>query len=159
MVHENLVTHLYEYTYGSSLMDTGPPAPFQVDGNFGGIAGMAEALLQSHETVSSPGQNGTQAHLLRLLPALPKAWGQGSGGYAKGLLARGGFEVDISWSSTGKLISANITSKLGNDAYVVYGGHDVTPIKIAGVCSGDRVLLKSTLGQTYLVTPKQTEPS
>lgn len=154
MVHDNLVIHLNAYTYASSLMDTGPPAPYQVDGNFGGIAGMAEALLQSHETMSPPGGNATKSYLLRLLPALPKAWGQGDGGYVKGLLARGGFEVDISWSSSGTLVSANITSKLGNEVYVTCGGHNITAINIAGVGSGEQVLLRSAQGKTYSVVPQ-----
>jgi len=92
--------------------------PFQIDGNFGSTAGIAEMLLQSHETYSDPASPAADRYVLDLLPALPSAWADGS---VHGLCSRGAFTVDLTWKD-GRLASAAVTSTGGTDCRVQYGG-------------------------------------
>ena len=80
--------------------------PFQIDGNFGGTAGVVEMLLQSHLS------------FIHLLPALPEAWQEGS---IKGILARGGFVIDIFWLD-GQLSKVAVHSLSGRNCRIFYQG-------------------------------------
>ena len=91
-------------------------APFQIDGNFGGCAAVAEMLIQSHELAS----NGDP--IIRHLPALPKTWSSGS---AHGLRTRGAFFVDIQWKD-GKVTDYQIASDRSRDVQVVVNGETRT---------------------------------
>ncbi|WP_234414423.1 glycoside hydrolase family 95 protein [Paenibacillus sp. CAA11] len=90
-----------------NLLDNHPP--FQIDGNFGAAAGMAEMLIQSH------------LGFIRLLPALPEAWPKGR---VQGLRARGGFVVDIEWNDL-RLVESVIISQGGKNLRL-YTDHPVT---------------------------------
>jgi alpha-L-fucosidase 2 len=131
LAYENVVALLRKSTL-KNLFDTHPP--FQIDGNFGGTAGIAEMLLQSH------------AGEVLLLPALPKAWADG---YINGLRARGGLEVNLAWRA-GRPTLARFTATID-------GSHKIRPprgSRIVGIRSaGDgTVTLNVRAGQSYDLT-------
>ena len=129
-----------------SMLDNGPP--FQIDGNFGGCAGIGEMLLQSRgagETMLDDAGGklsggATATATIRLLPALPQAWPTGS---IRGLCARGGFEVDCTWRD-GRLREATIHSKQGGACRVCY--------------RNKFVILKTKAGRDYRLNGELASP-
>ncbi len=99
------INELLKNQMTNNLFDLHPPRIFQIDGNLGVTAGMAEMLVQSHE----PG-------IIRLLPALPGQWSKGA---VKGLKARGNFELDLEWDE-GLLTQMRIKAISGGEVKVVY---------------------------------------
>lgn len=118
-------------------------SPFQIDANFGGTAGIAEMLLQSHEGY------------IHILPALPDAWKEGE---FKGLTARGNFEVSANWKK-GQLIQAKILSKQNNVCILKYPNITRSVLKDAAgktvkyqSVGKDQISFRTKVGQIYTIT-------
>lgn len=108
LMNEHIVNNFY-----NNLFDFHPP--FQIDGNFGHAAGVAECLLQSHQRNDDAAAQSPW--VVELLPSLPSTWSEGS---VKGLRARGGINVDMQWSG-GKLTHAMITANRNTSAVIQFG--------------------------------------
>ncbi len=127
-----------------NLLDAHPP--FQIDGNFGATAGIAEMILQSY------------MDNIHLLPALPDSWPKGS---VSGLVARGGFTVDINWESS-NVKDVTITSNSGNTCIVKNklfkqpGSFTVSKLSdgsdVGYTASGDTITFDTTAGEKYRIT-------
>jgi alpha-L-fucosidase 2 len=120
-----------------NLFDAHPP--FQIDGNFGATAGIAEMLLQSDDPYGTPTSltavESGEAGFLHLLPALPAALATGK---VSGLVARGGFEVALQWRN-GKLVKATIAARQSKPLKVRYAGREIE--------------IQAKAGKTYALGP------
>ena len=153
--HANILELFRQSTRGNLFDVCGlkENSPFQIDGNLGAPNGLIEMLLQSQgETPLQPGE-GTRGEgiTLRLLPALPKAWPNGS---MRGLRARGGMEVDLVWQN-GKLAVATLSCsaaqrvlvKTPSGTILQTATQGTKPVKLSGAEGG--VSLDARAGNVY----------
>lgn len=123
-------------------------SPFQIDGNLGGPTGLSEMLLQSHANSAEPNLN-----VVRLLPALPAAWPTGS---FRGLRARGGLEIDLTWQN-GKATRAVLKATANHTHHIAAPKRQtitsITPpnAKTVSAGSADEVALPVKAGETFII--------
>ena len=96
-----------------NMLDTHPP--FQIDGNFGGAAGIVECLVQSHEELQEGRQRPNR--VIRLLPSCPADWKKGM---VRGVKCRGGFELDFEWDHGQIQEPVQVKSMLGKEAVLIF---------------------------------------
>jgi alpha-L-fucosidase 2 len=124
-----------------NLFCAGPP--FQIDGNLGSVAAIAEMFMQSHG----------EGNVIRLLPALPSDASLQSG-QVKGLRARNGFDVSFDWKD-GKVQHITITSKSGLPCHIITGGKVTIKDKNGKLVNyrqkGDAIVFNTTLNNTYSI--------
>ncbi|ERS98763.1 hypothetical protein HMPREF1624_05551 [Sporothrix schenckii ATCC 58251] len=136
---ENDLFYLLSNLTYNSLLDSGPPAGFQIDGNFGGCAAIAETLLQSHNGV------------VKVLPALLPSALNGS---FSGLVARGGFVVNATWAN-GLVSHVAVLSRLGNLLNLTLGTgqslslSEALPFNSSRVNASVSLTMKTAPGATY----------
>jgi len=156
--YQNLLALLRDSTRGNlfDICGVKDNSPFQLDGNLGGPTGMVEMLLQSHASGSNvdptrarrPDQGG---NVIRLLPALPKAWPSGS---FRGLRARGGLEIDLAWEN-GKATTATLRARLDLTHRLIapkgqkFGSVSPSTVTPIPGDTPDEIRLPVKAGQTY----------
>jgi alpha-L-fucosidase 2 len=156
--YNNLLHLLGDSTRGNmfDVCGTKEDSPFQMDGNIGGPTGMVEMLLQSHAGgTGEPRQRGMEAtsNIIRLLPALPKAWATGS---FRGLRARGGLEIDLEWEN-GKATTATLRARLELTHHIIApAGQKIasvapTPAQPIPTENPAELLLPVQAGETFTV--------